>query len=147
MPSTAANNIALPLSQLKTADDLVNRMKRIREGRNQLELQWKLNLAFYNGRQYSYIARDRRIQTHPTEEGDKPHYRVRLVSNQIATGAQSLLAKYTKTKPIIRATPSSGSQSDLKAAQMAESLFEHWWDELCLDDKLDEALLWSITTG
>jgi hypothetical protein len=135
------------LSQLKTADDLVNMMKRLREGRNLLELKWKLNLAFYKGRQYSYISKDRRIQSLPTEEGDKPRYRVRLTSNQIITGTHSLLSKYTKTKPIFSATPASGSQSDLKAAQMAESLFEYWWDELQLTDKLDEALLWTIITG
>jgi hypothetical protein len=148
VPATESNpQQAKSLSELKTADDLVNKMKRLREGRSRMELQWKLNLAFYKGRQYSYISRNRQIQSLPTDEGEKPRYRVRLVSNQIATGLASLLAKYTKTKPQIHATPASGSVSDLKAAQMSERLCEYWWDEFSLDDALDEAVLWSIVAG
>lgn len=137
-----------PTSKLKTASDLVSKMDQLRRGRQSLENQWKLNLAFYKGRQYAYFNRtSRQIQTLPTEDGDKPRYRVRLVSNQIITGSHSLLSKFTKTKPVITASPGSGSQSDVKAAQMAERLVEFWWDEFQLDDKLEEALLWSIITG
>lgn len=137
-----------PASQLKTASDLVAKVDVLRRGRAPFDNQWKLNLAFYKGKQYSYFNRaSRQISTLPTEDGDKPRYRVRLVSNQIITGSQSLLAKYTKTKPVITASPGSGSQSDVKAAQMAERLVEFWWDEFTLDDKLEEALLWSIITG
>jgi hypothetical protein len=149
MAQAAATNAGnKPASQLKTASDLVAKIDKLRQSRQTLDNQWKLNLAFYKGRQYSYFNRtSRQIQTLPTDDGDKPRYRVRLVSNQIITGSHSLLSKFTKTKPVITATPGSGSQSDVKAAQMAERLMEFWWDEFRLDDKLEEALLWSIITG
>jgi hypothetical protein len=135
-------------SQLRTADDLVKKFDSLKRGRQLIENQWKLNLAFYKGRQYSYFNRaSRRIESLPVEDGEKPRYRVRLVSNQIMTGAHSLLAKYIKTKPVMTATPGSGSQSDLKAAQMAERLLEHWWTSFSLDDKLEEVILWSIVAG
>lgn len=137
-----------PVSKLKTASDLVAKQKLLTSSRASLDNTWKLSMAMYKGRQYSYFNRaSRQITTLPTEDGDKPRYRVRIVSNQIITGAHSLLAKYTKTKPVITASPGSGSQADVKAAQMAERLVEFWWDDFALDDKLEEALLWSIITG
>lgn len=145
---SAYSSASKSVAQLRTVDDLVKKMDSLKRGRQLIENQWKLNLAFYKGRQYSYFNRaSRRIESLPVEDGEKPRYRVRLVSNQIVTGAQSLLAKYIKTKPIMTATPGSGSQNDLKAAQMAERLLEHWWTDLALDDKLEEALLWSIIAG
>jgi hypothetical protein len=136
------------IARLKTASDLTKKLDSMRRGRQMLENQWKLNLAFYKGRQYTYYNRAaKRLESLPMDDGEKPRYLVRLVSNQIVTGSHSLLAKFTKTKPVMHATPGSGSDTDLKAAQMAEALLEYWWDDLSLDDKLEEALLWSIITG
>jgi hypothetical protein len=120
----------------------------LKTARQPLENQWKLDLAFYKGRQYSYFNKSaRRIESLPVEDGEKPRYRVRLVSNQIITGAQSLLAKLTKTKPEFYAEPGSGTDSDIKAAQVAQQLLEYWWQDFGLNDKLEEALLWSIIAG
>lgn len=136
------------ISRLKTPDDLSKKLDSLRRGRQSLENQWKLNLAFYKGRQYTYFNRaSRRIESLPVDDGEKPRYLVRLVNNQIVTGAHSLLAKFVKTKPSMNATPGSGSDTDLKAAQMAQALLEYWWDDMQLDDKLEEALLWAIITG
>lgn len=133
---------------LNTADKLTKKIDSLKRGRQSFDRQWKLNLAFYKGKQWSYIDRNLgRIVTLATEDGDKPRFRVRIVSNQIITGAHSLLAKYTKTKPIMGASPSSSSDSDVKAAQMAESLMEHWWGEFQMEDLMGEALLWGIIAG
>ena len=137
-----------PVSQLKTAEDLIRKMDSLRRGRQTLDNQWRVNLAFYKGRQYTYYNRHtNRLESRPVDDGEKPRYIVRLVSNQILTGAHSLLAKYVKTKPVMSATPGSGSDADFKAAQMAERLLEYLWDELDLDEKLEEALLWGIIAG
>lgn len=136
------------ISQLKSGADLKNKVESLKRGRQYLEAQWKLNLAFYKGKQYTYYNRSaRRLENLPVEDGEKPRYRVRIVNNQIVTGAHSLLAKFTKTKPVMNATPTSGSDADHKAAALADKLLEHWWTEFSLDDKLSEALLWAIVTG
>lgn len=137
----------LSVSRLDSAEKLDRKFTELKQSRFRYDQQWKLNLAFYNGKQWSYIDRIGRLQTLATEEGDKPRYRVRIVANQIMSGAQSLLSKYTKTKPIISATPGSASDHDVKAAQMAEDLLEYWWHDLHLDDALEEALLWGIIAG
>jgi len=136
------------ISQLKTGADLKERVEALKRGRQFLDAQWKMNLAFYKGRQYVYYNRSaRRLEQLPVEDGEKPRYRVRIVNNQIAPGAQSLLAKFTKTKPVINATPTGGSDADHKAASIADKLLEHWWTDFNMDDKLSEALLWSIVAG
>src|SRR3712207_9188716 len=63
-------------------------------GRQQQEIEWKLNLAFYKGDQYVYYNRSAdRLDRVPTEEGQKPRYRVRLVSNQVQPGVESSVSK------------------------------------------------------
>lgn len=111
------------------------------------ERDWKLNLAFYRGNQWIWFNHFTGVvQTLPLpdETGTGPRYRVRLTSNQILPGVQGLLAMMTKTKPVITASPDTGAERDIRAAQMGEQLFEHWWRDLDLQSKRDEALLWSI---
>lgn len=134
------------LSALKDAISLSAKVKQVKDARVKQERDWKLNLAFYRGQQWIWFNRfTSQVQTLPEpDEGDGPRYRVRLTSNQILPGVQGLLAMMTKTKPVITATPDSGSERDIRAAQMAEQLFEHWWRDLRLKAKLQEALLWSI---
>lgn len=136
------------VGKLKSASDLNEKLDSLKRGRQYLEAQWKLSLAFYKGKQYTYYNKSlRRLESLPVEDGEKPRYRVRIVNNQISPGAHALLAKLTKTKPVTHATATSGSDADIKAAQLADKLLEHWWSEMSLDDKLAEALLWSIITG
>lgn len=135
------------VARLDTAEKLAKKFDTLKRGRQKMDTQWKLNLAFYKGKQYAYIDRLGRLVSLATGDGDKPRHRVRLVANQIMPGAHSLLAKYTKTKPIMSATPGSSSDHDVKAAQMAEDLLEYWWHDLQLEDALEEALLWGIIAG
>jgi len=136
------------IARLDTAQKLQKKFDELKGGRQTLERQWRLNLAFYKGKQWSYIDPNLgRIVSYGTDEGEKPRHRVRITSNQIMSGAQSLLSKYTKTKPVITASPGSSSDADVKAAQMAESLMEYWWDEFAQEDLLGEALLWGIIAG
>ena len=130
------------------ASSLVKRVEELQRQRNLLERQWKLNLAFYKGKQYVfYNRRSRRIESLPTDEGDKPRYRVRLVANQIAPHAHSLLARITKTKPTFFATPGTSSYEASKAAEIAEAMLDFWWDHFSLSAKREEAMLWAIICG
>lgn len=132
-------------SQLKTVEDLCKKVDALERWRLPLIRQWRLNLAFYKGKQYVfYPARSDKLQSLAVEEGTKPRHRVRLVSNQIMPGAHTLLAQLTKTKPRMFATPGGGGEQEVRAAEMAEQLLEYWWQDFQMDEKLDEALLWSI---
>jgi hypothetical protein len=130
------------------ADSLVKKVDELQRQRETMERQWKLNLAFYKGKQYVFYNRkSRRIESLPTDEGDKPRYRVRLVANQIAPHTHGLLARLVKSKPQFYATPGQSSYEAMKATEVAEALLEYWWDQFSLSSKREEAMLWSIICG
>jgi hypothetical protein len=130
------------------AGKLVKKVDSLRQGREELERQWKLNLAFYKGKQYVfYNRRSRRIESLATDDGDKPRYRVRLVSNQIAPNTNGLLSRLVKSKPQFFATPGKSGFEAQKAAEVAENLLDYWWDSFHLTEKREEAMMWSIICG
>ena len=131
-----------------SADKLVKKVEDLRASRDLLERQWKINLSFYKGKQYVFFNRkSSRIESLPTDEGDKPRYRVRLVSNQIAPNTVALLSRLVKTKPQFYATPGQASYEAQKATQVAENLLEYWWDAFHLTEKREEAMMWAIICG
>ena len=141
------NNVEVPTG-FAPATSLVKRVDQLQRQRESLERQWKINLAFYKGKQYVFYNRkSRRIESLPTDDGDKPRYRVRLVSNQIAPNVQSLLSRLVKSKPQFFAAPGQASYEAQKAAQVAENLLDYWWDAFHLTEKREEAMMWSIIAG
>ena len=131
-----------------SAASLVKRVDELQRQRELMERQWKLNLSFYKGKQYVFYNRkSRRIESLPTDEGDKPRYRVRLVSNQIAPNTQSLLSRLVKSKPQFYATPGQASYEAQKATEVAENLLDYWWDAFHLTEKREEAMMWSVICG
>lgn len=131
-----------------SAASLVKRVDELERQRELMLRQWKLNLSFYKGKQYVFYNRAaRRMESLPTDEGDKPRYRVRLVSNQIAPNTQSLLSRLVKSKPQFYAAPGQASYEAQKASKVAEDLLEYWWDAFHLTEKREEAMLWAIICG
>lgn len=149
MAETSVDNVGNDVpTGFASAASLVKRVDELQRQRNDMERQWKLNLSFYKGKQYVfYNKRTRRIESLPTEDGDKPRYRVRLVSNQIAPNVQSLLSRLVKSKPQFYATPGQASFEAQKATQVAENLLDYWWDSFHLTEKREEAMMWSIIAG
>lgn len=137
------------VKQLKDPDKLVEKLQQLKRARQRLDREWKLNVSFYRGNQWVWFNKfNGRVETLPsTDTGELPRWRVRLTSNQILPGVQAYIAMLTKTKPVITATPNSGSDKDLKASQTADALFEHWWTDLHMKAKLQDALLWSVLTS
>jgi hypothetical protein len=142
------------VDQLRAPEQLADRRKKLQDARTSDSRDWSLNRAFLKGNQWAFYNRlNSQVESLPTEDGDKPRYLVRLVSNQILPGVMSYVAMLTKTKPQIYATPDSPSHADRKAAEMGERLYEYWWHEMSLTTKLQQALMhttlsrgyWKIT--
>ena len=130
------------------ADSLVKKVDELQRQRELMERQWKLNLSFYKGKQYVFYNRKtRRIESLPTDEGDKPRYRVRMIANQIAPHSNGLLARLVKSKPQFYATPGQSSYEAMKATEVAEALLDYWWDAFSLSSKREEAMMWAIICG
>jgi hypothetical protein len=126
---------------------LSQRRKDIESSRSIDAQEWRMNREFYRGNQYVFPNRyNGRIESLPVDDGDKPRFKVRLVSNQILPGVQHYVAQLMKTRPVINASPDSGSDKDIKSAQLAQSLYEWWWREFHLDAKLQSALVHSAVS-
>lgn len=135
------------VTQLKTVAELNQYVKTAQKSRSRLELMWKLGIAFYRGRQYSYYnTAMRRIMQLPTDD-NKPRNKRRLVSNQIKPCTNKLVSKLSKTKPVFSATPGNGDPLSIKASRLAEAAAEYWWSSLNCQRKFREALVWGRIAG
>lgn len=141
-----ADTNAAPRSirDLTDAPSLATKRRELEALRQRDKIDWALNREFYRGNQWAFWNKHwpggGRLENEPTDEGDKARYKVRLVSNQILPGVQHYVAQLTKNRPVINATPDSGSDRDLKAAQMGQALYEWWWVDMALGTKLQSAL-------
>ena len=107
---------------------------------------WALNRAFYNGQQWSFWnPKMQRVEDVPLESG--PKWKVRLQDNKIKPGLANWVAMMTKTRPVINAEPDSSSDTDVKSAQMGESLYEYEWDRAKLNSILAGALFEAGLSG
>jgi len=136
----------LGLADLTDANKLASKRESVESLRTLMKREWALNRVFYNGQQWSWWNPQMyRVESLPVEYG--PKWRVRLVSNQIKPGLAHYVAQLTKTRPTINAEPDSGADADVKAAQMAESLYEYMWDDKQLNAKLQAALMEAGLSG
>lgn len=125
------------------AGQLASQRKKLYSALGKDHIEWKQNREFYKGNQWIFPNPiTGQIQDLNFGLGDnmQSRFKVRITSNQVKGGVQAYVAQLTKTKPVISATPNSGDDKDLKAAQMAEALFEYWWREFNLKSKLQSAL-------
>jgi len=138
----AEKNTLLMRDIVKDANLLAEKRSQLDNLRRDDNAEWAQNKEFYRGNQYvSWNSVSNSIETLGVADGQRPKYKVRLVNNIYQTNTNQLVAQMTKTRPTIHAVPSSGAQGDIKAAQMAERLYENWWDDLSLTAKLTSALV------
>lgn len=146
-PDAAEQSVEQPQgdSRAKQYVEMVEKARRLRAPRTR---QWKLNQAFFEGNQYAYVnRRSRRIEQLGTEPGEKPRYRVRLMSNQITRNALTMVAKLNKSRPAFYATPNDTDIDSAYAAAVAESLMNFWWDNLRIDKTVWSALINARISG
>jgi hypothetical protein len=124
---------------------------RCRTVRAQLERQWYLNLAFYQGKQ--------NVQLVPTSNSSgssvgvrlyippAPYYRSRPVINRIRPIIRTELSKLTAQKPSATIVPSTSDDSDLAAAQAGEQIWESVYREKKIHATFRQAMLWTLCCG
>lgn len=142
-----ADSPTLTLGKLDKASDLTALRKDVKDSRQRLEILWKLGVAFYRGRQYTFYSTTlRRIQQLPTDD-TKPRGKTRIVSNQIKPNCNKLVAKLTKNKAQFTATAGNGDPNSQKAARLVEAAADYWWTALDLQRKYRQALTWARVAG
>lgn len=121
---------------------------KIRNSRRAIERQWYINLAFYFGRQNVIMH-----NTTASPSGYRlttpaaPPWRVRLVVNKIRPIIRKELATLFGQKPRFDVVPASTDDKDLMAARSAEQVFDWFYDEKKVKEKLRQAGWWALICG
>lgn len=124
--------------------DIESKLREATDHRWTVESQWRLNIAWLIGRQYTTINRgSRRL-----EEVPAPPWRVRYVSNRILPTWRMYLGRLAKIRPVPEAIPATGSEADMMAAKVADKLLKYVWIKERLDkQKAIELYGWMLACG
>lgn len=122
-----------------------------RTGRQFVERQWYVNLAFYSSRQ--------NISTIPFSNGSSvsmgirlyvppaPYYRSRPVINKIRPIIRKEIARLTAQKPSATVVPATSEDRDMYAAQAGEQLWESMYRDKKINKVFKKAIFWALITG
>ena len=117
--------------------------KKRQEHRRPVELNWRLNMNFVLGNQFSEISAKGDIE----DVGRQYFWQQREVFNHIAPILETRLAKLSrvKAKPIVR--PATNDDMDIASASLATKLIDAVCKENDFSSQLAIANMWSETTG
>lgn len=114
-----------------------------REARRSLEAQWQLNINFYVGNQYSYIASNNNINDY-----DKQYFwQEKEVFNHIAPMIETRISKITRLNPNIEVLPASMDLADIKSAKLSKEIFKAVSNKLDLPSLSKYASTWCEICG
>lgn len=114
-----------------------------REARRSLEAQWQLNINFYVGNQYSYIASNNNINDY-----DKQYFwQEKEVFNHIAPMIESRISKITRLNPNVDVLPASMDIADIKSAKLSKEIFKAVSNRLDLPALSKYASTWCEICG
>lgn len=114
-----------------------------REARRSLESQWQLNINFYVGNQYSYIASNNNLSDY-----DKQYFwQEKEVFNHIAPMIETRISKITRLNPNIEVLPASMDLADIKSAKLSKEIFKSVSNRLDLPSLSKYASTWCEICG
>ena len=117
--------------------------ERRSEARRATEAQWTLNACFVAGRQFAEITPVFGVEdTLPDSE-----WQERQAYNHVAPVLETRLAKLAAVRPVMSVRPASGSDEDLKTAEVSTKILSAVSARLDTENVISRATLWSELTG
>lgn len=119
---------------------MVNKEYQRRQSeRKVFELQWRLNNEFITGNQYLSIN----PISQSIEEVPKTHWhQEREVFNQMATIAETRIARLTRAMPIFRVRPASSDDRDISSAKISTMLLTSAWHDQNMPESYGDFVAW-----
>jgi hypothetical protein len=116
--------------------------------REPFERQWHINLAFFNGKQYSvWLPQNKPLSSQRLVEPAAPSHRVRLVCNKVKPIVRTEISKFTSAEPQFFVRPNTPEPADISSARVAEVIAEHLMDSLKFNHKRRQAAFWLSICG
>lgn len=136
---------------LTIADWAKKQFGAMKNARTMTERQWKINMAFYFGRQ-NVAFRQPGNQLMPGQSGTlytppAPYYRSRPVINRIRPIIRSELSKLISQKPTASIVPASNEDIDMYAARAGEQIWDSVWRRKNLKAVQRHTLFWTLICG
>ncbi|MFQ6724525.1 MAG: hypothetical protein ACLRFE_04270, partial [Clostridia bacterium] len=131
------------LTEQALADMVYNDYLARRDARRSLEAQWQLNINFYVGNQYSYIASNNNLNDY-----DKQYFwQEKEVFNHIAPMIETRISKITRLNPNIDVLPASMDLADIQSAKLSKEIFKAVSNKLDLPALSKYASTWCEICG
>lgn len=122
---------------------LLEDFKKRQEARRPVELNWRLNMNFVIGNQFSEISSRGDVE----EYGRQYYWQCREVYNHIAPILETRLSKLARVKAKTSVRPSSPDDDDRASAEVATKLIAAVTGENGFSALMSEANVWSEVTG
>jgi predicted DNA-binding transcriptional regulator AlpA len=120
--------------------------EKAKQARKQEELDWYLQLAFYNGNQYHNWAKKGNATV--LAEEPNPQNNPRLVINRIEPVIRTEIAKTSSGHPSATVIPASNDDDDLMAASAAEQVWQSLYNKNNFQtDIIQKSEFWRATCG
>ena len=117
--------------------------KKRKEARRPLENQWRLNMNFVMGNQYTDISPLGNVEDYPKQY----FWQEREVFNHIAPILETRLAKLGRVKSGVSVRPNTSDEKDVNSAKFSTKLLRSICNENNLTDLVTDANMWSEVTG
>lgn len=126
------------------------RFQEMKVARGNTERQWKLNLAFYFGKQNVIFKQG--VNFIPGQSGSlyvppAPYYRARPTINRIRPIIRSEQSKLTSQKPTASIIPASNEDIDMYAARAGEQIWESIYRRKKINSVIRRWVFWTLTCG
>lgn len=128
---------------LKIVRDVKEDFERRREDRRSLELQWRLNMNYLAGNQYSEVTPRGDVE----DRGRDYFWQEREVYNHIAPIIETRLSKLNRVQGKVRVRPSTADTKDINSAKLSTRILCAVEDERNMPALTAEATLWSEVCG
>lgn len=128
---------------MNTVALLNKKYNAVKHQRTQYDRNWKLNLAFYSGRQWVVWDRSFNRVIDWVPRNNKP----RMVTNIIMPIVRLYLALLTKNDPEFMVVATTPEQNDVAKAKICKQFLQFVWENNNFKSVCKKALVWAIVCG
>jgi hypothetical protein len=121
------------------ADDFFRRAAE----RRKYELQWRMNMKFFRGEQFSQITPSGDLD----ESGNLYNWQEREVFNHIAPVIETRLARLNNVKPKVNVRPATGLDDDINNAKFAARIISSVFARSEIESVVNEGTMWADICG
>lgn len=123
--------------------DVTQDFAQRQQSRRSYELTWRQNLNFLMGNQYCNVAPSGEV----VQEDKYFFWQEKQVFNHIVPIVETRISRLCRHKPKPMVRPYTGSQDDVRSAQISDKILATLQDKLGMDEVINQAVTWSETCG